>query len=186
MSIYTKSGDKGETGLFSKTPGKPIRVDKDDQIIRTIGTIDEANSYLGIIVSEINDKQLIKTLKQVQTNLFTIGSILAGSDLTFSSGETDKLEKIIDDIDKQVPPLTNFILPGGSSVAARLHFARTLVRRAEREMAALNNERKIPAVILKYINRLSDTLFMLARDENRKKGIEEEKWVREKSKKVSK
>lgn len=176
MSIYTKKGDKGETGLFSKIPGKPIRVEKDTQIIKTIGSVDEANSFLGIIVSETKDKKLVKSLQTIQRNLFTIGSILAGSDLKLDVNATAELEKLIDKIDANLPKLQNFILPGGHPVAAKLHFARTLVRRAERELVTLNQKKSQPPEILEYLNRLSDTLFMLARENNARLKITETVW----------
>jgi cob(I)alamin adenosyltransferase len=177
MSIYTKSGDKGETGLVSRIPGKVVRVAKDSQVIRTIGSIDEANSYLGIIIAETKDKTLISTLKHIQNNLFTIGSILAGSDLLLPFSETTRLEKLIDEIDKKINPLTNFILPGGTPVAAKLHYARTIVRRAERELVTLHKDKDLPPEVMQYINRLSDTLFTLARFENYKAGVKEETWI---------
>jgi cob(I)alamin adenosyltransferase len=176
MPIYTKKGDKGETGLFKKVDGKSVRVSKSSCNTRAIGAVDEANSFIGIIISETFDTDLKKCLKRVQNNLLRVGSILAGSSLKISTSETNKLEKEIDGYDKALPVLSNFVYPGGSPSASKLQFARTLVRRAERETVAFNEEEKVSAAILKYINRLSDYLFTLARMENLKMNVKDEIW----------
>lgn len=175
MSIYTKKGDKGKTGLLKKV-GKSVRVSKSSCNTRAIGAVDEVNSYIGIIVSETEDQELKQSLLHVQNNLLTIGSILAGSNLKISLSVTSKLEKQIDKADKTLKPLTNFIYPGGSPVAAKLQYARTLARKAEREVVGLGEKEKVPATILKYLNRLSDYLFTLARDQNFKKGVVDKVW----------
>ena len=177
MSIYTKRGDKGETGLFRKVKGKSVRVLKSSCNTRAIGAIDEIDSYIGIIISISHDEDLKTRLSAVQNNLLCIGSILAGAHLKVSVVETKKLEKEIDIIDRKLPKLTNFIFPGGCLISAHLQFARTLVRRAEREVVALNEEDKISPTILKYLNRLSDYLFVLARWVNYKKKVREKKWT---------
>ncbi|MBU0570360.1 cob(I)yrinic acid a,c-diamide adenosyltransferase [Patescibacteria group bacterium] len=181
MTIYTKKGDRGETCLFGnqKTLKKSLR-------INTIGTIDELNSYLGVVVSFSESSELNRVLKQIQKDLLTIGSILAGSKLQFSKSKTKNLEKIIDKLEAKLPSLKHFIIPGGSLVASHLHFARSLARRAEREVVALSQKGstqgrpalgwKIKPPILAYLNRLSDLLFMLARDENYNMRVREEKW----------
>jgi len=169
MAIYTKRGDRGETSLF-----KGARVPKSSLRIGAIGAIDEANSYLGVIISESGD--LKKEISEIQRNLFTIGSILAGAPLRFSKTKTKKLERGLDLLEGTLPVLKNFILPSGEKVAAKLFFARTLVRRAEREVTRLNSKEPLKPEILVYLNRLSDYLFMIGRRENFKKGIKEEVW----------
>lgn len=176
MSIYTKKGDKGETGLFRKVDGKSVRVSKSSCNTRAIGAVDEIDSFLGIIISVSENEDLKIRLLRVQENLLTVGSILAGSHLKISSAETRRLEKEIDEFDKTLSPLTNFIYPGGILTASLLQFARTLARRAEREVVGFNEEEKIPAGVLKYLNRLSDYLFTLARAENQKMNFVEKVW----------
>ncbi len=176
MAIYTKQGDKGKTSLYKPQSAQQVRISKDSLIIRAIGAVDEANSFLGIIISESPDKNLKQLLQNTQENLFTIGSILAGSNLIFVTSETKRLEKVIDDIEDHLPPLNNFILPDGNPTGAKLQYARTLVRRAERELVALQKEKELPGEILQYINRLSDALFMLAREADDKAGLTEKKW----------
>jgi cob(I)alamin adenosyltransferase len=143
MGIYTKTGDKGKTGLYS---GK--RVAKDDILIETLGNFDEANSWLGVIGG----------LSEIQKDLMTICSILAGAKLEFPSSKTTDLEIKIDILEKELSPLDHFIIPIGN-----IMFGRALVRRAERSLVKLSKSQKISREILKYINRLSDYLFMLAR-----------------------
>jgi len=162
MSIYTKKGDRGETGIFN---GK--RLSKDSLLIEAIGVIDEVNSWLGVVGG----------LEEIQKDLMTISSILAGADLKLPLTKTKKLEREIDRLDKILPPLKHFILPGGGSVGAKLHFARALVRRAERAVVSLHRSKFIVhSSILAYLNRLSDYLFMKAREENFKERIKEEIW----------
>ena len=177
MAIYTKKGDKGETSLFDKDSVQNIRISKDSLRIRAIGAIDEANSSLGVVVSFSSDKRLNKKITRIQTELFTIGSILAGAKLRFSKTRTRVLERYIDELEGSLPILRNFVLPGGNPVAAHLQLSRTLVRKAEREMAALSGTEPIIPQILTYINRLSDFLFMLARKANHDAGIKELVWV---------
>lgn len=160
MAIYTKTGDKGSTGNF-----KGKRMSKSSKPVRTIGVIDELNSFLG----------MVGNLTEIQENLFIINSILAGSKLRFSKTETKKLEKQIDKWEGELPVQTNFIFYGGTSRAALLFYARALCRRAERSLVSLGIERKAYG-ILQYINRLSDYLFMLARHENFRAGIKEKFW----------
>lgn len=172
MSIYTKKGDKGETGLF----GSNRRCSKNSLVFQAIGAIDELNSFLGIVVSVSEDQTLRKELKVVQRDLLTIGSILGGSSLRFTKVKTAKIEKQIDKLEKKLPKLTNFILPGGSKTASHLHFARALARRAEREVVALSVIEDVKLSILVYLNRLSDYLFIVARGENYRVGLEEKVW----------
>ncbi|HLE48983.1 MAG TPA: cob(I)yrinic acid a,c-diamide adenosyltransferase [Patescibacteria group bacterium] len=176
MSIYTKKGDKGETGLFKKVDGKSVRVSKSSCNTRAIGAVDEVDSYIGVVISESFDEDLNNRLKRIQNNLLTIGSILAGSRLRIGGIEIKRLEREIDEYDKVLPALSNFIYPGGTPAAAKLQFARTLARKAEREVVAFNEEEKIPSAILKYLNRLSDYIFTLARAENFKSRVKDEVW----------
>lgn len=180
MKIYTKTGDKGETSLFGGE-----RVLKDDLRIKAYGTTDELNAALGLAISEIKNGELIPVIKSLQNDLFTLGS-----DLATPSGKGNKgflitridekhylrLEKLIDDFDSQLPVLKNFILPGGSKGAGYLHLARTICRRAEREVVSLSKIVDIGSNITVYLNRLSDLLFVLARFENFSNGIEDIAW----------
>jgi len=175
MSIYTKRGDKGETCLIgSKDGGK--QVSKDSLRICAIGAVDELNSCVGIVRSFSEDKGSDKKLKVIQSDLLTAGSILGGSELKFYNSKTKKLEKEIDGLEKKLPKLTNFIIPNGTKIASFLHFARTLSRRAEREVVALSRIEEVKPQILVYLNRLSDYLFTLARNENHKSEVEDDLW----------
>lgn len=178
MKIYTKTGDSGETSLFG---GK--RVWKNDLRIEAYGTVDELNSVLGVAVSEIKTLELREVLNGIQNDLFILGSDLASP----SNGKNNsvqrideelikKLEEIIDKFDPQLPPLKNFILPGGLKSAALLHLARTVCRRAERNVVALSKIEKVGIEIEKYLNRLSDLLFVLARFENFSNGSSDVVW----------
>lgn len=164
MAVYTKTGDKGKTSTFS---GK--RVSKSSQLIKTIGAIDELNSYLGIVGG----------LTEVQKNLFTINAILSGAKLEpnrSGNGWAQKvreMEKEIDEIEGKLPVQKNFLIYGGTKKAAQIYFARSLARTAERELSALP---KVDPKIRMYINRLSDYLFMCARFVNFGSGIKEEPW----------
>lgn len=160
MSVYTKTGDKGKTGIFN---GK--RVSKSSKVIQAIGAIDELNSYLGVVGG----------LTEIQKNLFTINAIIAGSDPAIPKDAVKKLEREIDEMEGKMPVLANFIIYSGVSRATKLYFARALARRAERSLVDLGF--KIYDLrILPYINRLSDYLFTLARYTNFKKKVKEEVW----------
>lgn len=166
MAIYTKTGDRGKTSTFS---GK--RISKSSKLIRVIGTIDELNSYLGVVGG----------LTEVQRNLFTINAILTGAKIKFPADATKRLERKIDDIEDKLPVQKNFLIYGGTKKSTQLYFARAICRRAEREMPELrmNNlprGKNAELEIRKYINRLSDYLFIIARWENYTKKIKEEIW----------
>jgi cob(I)alamin adenosyltransferase len=170
MKIYTKTGDKGETSLFG---GK--RVWKDDLRISAYGTVDELNAVLGVAISELMNKELIVVIQSIQNDLFTVGSDLASpldkENKNFVIPRVDaniimQLEVLIDKYDSQLPELKNFILPGGLKGSAIIHHARTVCRRAEREVVALSKVDEINHEIEVYLNRLSDLLFVLARFEN--------------------
>jgi len=178
MKIYTKTGDSGETSLLG---GK--RVWKDNLRIQTCGTIDELNSIIGISINDITNPELKEVLQGIQNDLFAIGSDTA---LPLENENTkirridtnlsDKLESVIDQYDSQLPGLKNFILPGGVKGSALLHFARTVCRRAERNVVALSKVERINPDIEKYLNRLSDLLFVLARFENFSNGSPDIIW----------
>ena len=168
MAIYTKTGDKGETRVFDKKTQDLIKVSKTSCKIAAIGAMDELNSFLGIISGQTD----------IQGDLFTINSILAGSKLRFSKIKTKKLEKAVDKWEGALPVLKNFIYYGGTPEASMLFYARALCRRAERSLVEFSKEQKIPEAILTYMNRLSDYLFMLARSVNYRKGISETFWKR--------
>jgi cob(I)alamin adenosyltransferase len=176
MVIYTKRGDKGETALYDKESRQNIRVPKASLKIGAIGAVDELNSSLGITIAVSKDSELARRLKEVQRNLLRIGSILAGSKLSFGKAQTKKLEKLLDKLEGSLPVLKNFILPGGSPAAAQLQYARALARRAERKVVALSKAEAVKSQILTYLNRLSDYLFMLARKVNHDSEIKEEVW----------
>ena len=167
MKIYTKTGDKGQTSLVSG-----LRVPKDSHRVEAYGTCDEANSMIGLAVSTLPRdepfQELHKTFHIIQTKLFHVGADLAtppGKKVGWPIVEEDVtfLEEQIDKLDATTPPLTNFVLPGGSQTGAALHVARTIVRRAERLAVALQGTEEVNTVVIKYLNRLSDFLFVAAR-----------------------
>lgn len=168
MAIYTKIGDKGETKVFDKKTQKLVKIGKSSCKIRAIGAIDELNSFLGIVGD----------LTYVQENLFVINSILAGSKLRFSKFQTKKLEREIDKLEGTLPVLKNFIHYGGSPKASLLFYARAICRRAERSLVSFSKEQVVKPEISIYMNRLSDYLFMKAREVNFKEGIKEKAWKR--------
>ena len=174
MVVYTKRGDKGKTSLL----GNQKLVSKDSLIVNSLGVIDEVNSYLGIIIADSKDKVLNKILLKIQNNLFTINAILAGAKLKLANSEVKDLESIIDKIEPKLPTLKNFVVPGESKISAELMYARTLVRRAEREVVSINKKSKATNnnEILVYLNRLSDTLFVLTRQEIYKNSKKETIW----------
>lgn len=186
MKIYTKTGDDGTTGLFGGT-----RVPKHHIRIETYGTIDELNSWIGLIKDQNIDPMSQKILKTVQEKLFTIGALLAidpkkeklksGKDRLnipkINSGDLKTLEQEIDRMDQNLAPMTNFILPGGHPVVSYCHITRTICRRAERLLSHLNELSPVDPNIMAYINRLSDYLFVLARNLSHYLEVEEIKWV---------
>lgn len=182
MAIYTKTGDKGTTKVFDKKTGQLVGIRKDACKIAVIGAIDELNSFLGTVISGykdikiLSDQENTRQIKQIQSNLFTINSILAGSKLRFSKTKTKKLEKQIDKWEGELPVQKNFIFYGGTPRASQIFFARALARRAERELVSFSKEQKVPEAISIYMNRLSDYFFMLARAENFKAKVKEEFW----------
>ena len=177
MAIYTKKGDKGETKVFDKKTGKLVGISKKSCKIRAIGAIDEFNSFLGVIISFSEEKGLQKKLKEIQSNLFTVNSILAGGNLRFSKVKVKKLEKDLDEWEGSLPVLKNFIYYGGSKVSSLVFYARALCRKAERSLVALSKKQTVKPELLIYLNRLSDWLFMLARKVNFEQENKEEFWI---------
>lgn len=174
MKIYTKSGDKGETSLVSGQ-----RVSKGSPRVEAYGTSDEANSMIGFVVVNLPQDEQYNELRKlfhiIQTKLFHIGSELAtpsGKEVGWPIMNEDVtfLEENIDQLDAALPPLTNFVLPGGCPAGAALHVARTIVRRAERLAVTIRKEEKINPVVVTYLNRLSDFLFVAARYVNHRSG----------------
>ena len=183
MKIYTKTGDAGETGLFGGG-----RIPKDSLRVATYGEVDELNAALGLARALDPPEFADVLLQRIQRDLFTIGAQLATPDPDKLSkalsrggaviGESDiaALEDAIDGHDARLEPLKNFILPGGTPKAATLHLARTVCRRAERAVVALSRREQISPAILRYLNRLSDLLFVLARAVNAHAGRPDLKW----------
>jgi cob(I)alamin adenosyltransferase len=164
MAIYTRKGDAGESTLFNSSK----KVSKGELIFSVVGNVDEANSQLGLVASQIDkDFPHAKILKnkifQVQRNLFKLGAILAGVKMSIPASVVAKYEKEIDAWVKTMPKRKNFILPGGTPPAAEMFVARSIVRRLEREMVVLSETQKIKPNILVFVNRLSTYLYVLAR-----------------------
>ena len=170
--IYTKTGDSGSTGLADGS-----RADKDSLRISVIGDVDELNSLLGLLAAQ-NIDELIKTiLLDIQHVLFDLGGELAIPDSEMvTEAHVEYLEKIIDEYNASLPPLKEFILPGGSVPAAVCHTARAVCRRAERQLVALSKEISVNEISLMFLNRLSDLLFVFARTLARSEGGEEIYW----------
>ena len=178
MKIYTKTGDEGTTSLFGGQ-----RVLKSHYRIEAYGTVDELNAYIGLLRDQPVNQPSQQTLVEIQNKLFTVGAILAtepGKDKVKVPQLNDPdilfLEKEIDKIDTVLPPLKNFVLPGGHISISFGHVSRTVCRRAERLVIALNEHEKINPLVIKYLNRLSDYLFMLCRKMAMDLGITETPW----------
>jgi len=189
MKIYTKTGDQGSTAIFGGT-----RVSKNNLRIRSYGTVDELNSYIGLIRDQNINSQIFNQLIKIQQDLFTLGAMLAtpkekeilknGKKRLNIQKITDKsvsyLEKNIDEMNESLPPMTHFILPGGHSTVSFCHIARSVCRRAERLTVALSESDDIELDSIKYLNRLSDYLFVLARKLSKDLKAQEIKWIPEK------
>ncbi len=179
--IYTRTGDSGETGLFGGG-----RVAKDHVRVSAYGTVDELNASVGTAVAAVDDARIREWLRTIQHDLFVLGSILAtplrpdGSVHSYlpplPSPRIAEMEGWIDAADEELPPLTEFILPGGNAGAAELHRARTVCRRAEREVVGLARDETVDPDVIRYLNRLSDLLFALARLENHRAGVADVIW----------
>jgi len=176
--IVTKTGDNGTTGL-----GNGQRVDKDSHRIQTIGDLDELNSLIGVLLSQNPPDSVLSDFNRIQHRLFDIGGELSmpGRETT-GNDCSQELETLIEKYNDKLPPLKEFILPGGSPAAAYCHLSRTVCRRVERNLVSLNKTEPISAHILKYINRLSDFLFIMARVINKQHGIRDIYWQSERIK----
>lgn len=185
MKIYTKTGDAGSTGLFGGA-----RIAKDAPRVEAYGTIDELNACLGVAIAalEATQAELRPLLLALQADLFDLGAALATAParqherLTarlapIGAAQVEALEHNIDHYEALLAPLRSFILPGGSAAAAALHHARTVARRAERRVVSLAAQESLDGDALRYVNRLSDLLFVLARTANRLAGMEDVPWV---------
>ena len=182
--LYTRSGDDGTTGLFSGA-----RVSKNHPRIEAYGTVDEFNAVLGLCISAATvgtDAEVIGTiLKKVQSRMFDIGADLATPEGStneariqrIEASHVEEIEVWIDQIDSRNEPLKNFVMPGGSELASRLHLARTVCRRAERLIVSLAHTEPVGEHLLQYINRVSDLLFAMARMANKVFGIEDTPWI---------
>jgi cob(I)alamin adenosyltransferase len=179
MRIYTKTGDAGETGLFDGT-----RVSKADPRVEAYGDVDELNAWLGVARAEGVAPDLGDLLVQIQRDLFAVGALLADprhriaarmEKATLGDDDVTRLEQTIDKLEATLAPLRRFILAGGSPAGATLHLARTVCRRAERRVVSLGADAVDPLVV-KYLNRLSDLLFVMARAANSRAGVNEIEW----------
>jgi cob(I)alamin adenosyltransferase len=178
MKIYTKTGDQGTTALFG---GK--RVSKDDIRIDAYGTVDELNSHLGMVRDQEVNRKRSDELLSIQDRLFVIGSILStvpGNDKVkipkLTEIDVELLERSIDSMEKALEPMKFFVLPGGHTSISAGHIARTVCRRAERLVVALNKTEAVEPLTIKYLNRLSDYLFVLCRKMAQELGVPETPW----------
>ena len=180
MKIYTKTGDKGNTSLFTGT-----RVPKHHIRIESYGTVDELNSVLGLVRDQDIDTHSKESLVKIQDKLFTVGAILATEPKKdnrlkiprIEEEDIQFLEREIDQMNEDLPPMTHFILPGGHTTVSYCHVARTTCRRAERMISYLHEKEPVPENVIAYINRLSDYLFVLARKLSKQLKAEEVKWI---------
>ena len=179
--IYTKGGDHGQTGLFGGQ-----RVPKDHLRLHTYGTFDELNAVIGLVLAEPmlhEDSRVRATLSRVQSELFQLGAELAtppGKTVSIrliQGSDIEGLEKEIDQMESRLEPLKTFILPGGTRAAAAMHLARTVCRRAERELVVLNRSEPVRTEVLGYVNRLSDFLFVAARMANSELKVADTPWI---------
>ena len=171
--LYTKTGDDGTTGL-----GDGSRTTKDSSRIEAVGTVDELNSWIGLLIAELqSDEPLIEPLTDIQHRLFDLGGELAVPGFQLIKAEmVSELEILCDQLNEALPPLKEFILPGGSKSAGLCHMARAVARRAERIIVTLSKEEAVGDDLKQYINRLSDVLFVMARQLARRDGGEEVFW----------
>ena len=178
MKIYTRTGDAGETSLFDGT-----RVSKSDARVDAYGEVDELHAWVGLARASRLDADLDEALVRIQRDLFALGAQLADpadkiadrvTKATLGDDDVVRLEQLVDRLEAELPPLRRFILAGGSPAGAALHVARTVCRRAERRMVSL--EPRVDQVLLRYVNRLSDLLFVLARVVNHRAGVVETEW----------
>lgn len=176
--IYTKTGDKGETSLLGGT-----RVPKHHIRIEAYGTVDELNSFIGLIRDNVSDKELFALLIEIQDRLFTLGSLLAADPdknkmplPQLAESDVTLLEKAIDKMNETLPEMKSFVLPGGHPTVSHCHIARCVCRRAERATIKLRENEKVDEIIIKYLNRLSDYLFVLSRKLSHDLKVNEIPW----------
>ena len=176
MKIYTKTGDDGNTGLQGD-----FRIAKSHPRIIAYGTVDEANAAIGVVLTNELDEDISKVLSKIQNELFLLGSDLSNQNLNdlknrISLEMVENLEETIDKFELELPPITNFILPGGNVAAAQIHQVRTIIRRAETLGVQLSDKDEINSNCIKYLNRLSDLMFVMGRLINKRKGIDDIIW----------
>ncbi|AFS82749.1 cob(I)yrinic acid a,c-diamide adenosyltransferase [Candidatus Nitrosopumilus sediminis] len=176
MKIYTKTGDDGNTGLQGN-----YRISKSHPRIISYGTVDEANASLGVVLTNSLDDDVRQILTEIQNDLFLVGADLSNPNLNdvknrVSLDMIKKLEQYVDKFELELPPLKNFILPGGDTAAAQLHYVRTVVRRAESQTVQLSEKDEINSNCIKYLNRLSDLFFVMGRLINKRKNREDIPW----------
>jgi len=171
--IVTRTGDKGTTGLADGT-----RVNKDSMRIHCLGSVDELNSHLGLLLTEELPQDIRSLMLAIQNDLFDLGGSLAYPAAPFNEDKLSRLDIAIAHYNAELPPLKEFILPGGTRAASQCHIARTVARRAERELVTLAQNEEAPPQALPYLNRLSDLLFVLSRVLNRNAGHAEALWKR--------
>jgi len=179
MKVYTKTGDKGKTGLIGGT-----RVAKNDVRLEAYGTVDELNSYVGLLRAFISEEGIKDTIVDIQNQLFKIGSYLAvdtsvseiRSEFKLEEVRIELLEKEMDKLESSLPPLTGFVLPGGHEATGICHVARTVCRRAERRVIDIREMYEVDDWIVRYLNRLSDFLFVLSRHLSNYYGVDEIQW----------
>lgn len=178
MKIYTKTGDDGTTSLFDGS-----RVTKNHLRVEAYGDVDELNAMLGVAVVSLKDEEIKKFVMRIQKDLFALGAQLANpkhkkqkAKSDFSPDKVTVLEKAIDRFEEELSPLTCFILPGGIQASATLHLARTICRRAERKVITLSSKEEVDPLLIVYLNRLSDCLFVLARLANKRANVTDVLW----------
>jgi len=176
MKIYTKTGDGGNTGLQGD-----FRIAKSHPRIMAYGTVDEVNATIGVVLTNTLDDDITEILSQIQNDLFVLGSDLSNQNLNdlknrISIKNVETLEETIDKFESELPPITNFILPGGNIAAAQIHQVRTIVRRAETLVVKLSDKDEINSNCIKYLNRLSDLMFVMGRLINKRNNVEDIIW----------
>jgi cob(I)alamin adenosyltransferase len=179
MRIYTKTGDKGDTGLFGGA-----RTSKASERVTAYGDVDELNATLGVVRAHSQDPELAARLHAIQCELFNVGAELAKNPAKdvdvgvplIAEADVNRLEGIIDTLERELPPLKTFVLPGGGPSAAFLHVSRTTCRRAERAVVRLSAQEPVRMELVRYLNRLSDLLFVMARHANHRAGIADLPW----------
>ena len=176
MKIYTKTGDDGNTGLQGD-----FRISKSHPRIIAYGTVDEVNAAIGVVLTNTLDDDVSQLLNQIQNDLFLLGSDLSNQNLNDLKNRVtlemiENLEESIDTFESELSPITNFILPGGNIAAAQIHQVRTIVRRAETLVVKLSDKDEINSNSIKYLNRLSDLMFVMGRLINKRNGVEDIIW----------